>query len=82
MTDPSPQHSSPSTPANSWLVFGRRWLWAISLVVMAAAVGVLVLWLPEGLYLWLKAFHVIAVIAWMAGMLYLPRLFVDRKSVV
>lgn len=43
---------------------------------MAAAVGVLVLWLPEGLYLWLKAFHVIAVIAWMAGMLYLPRLFV------
>ena len=27
-------------------------------------------------YLWLKAFHTIAVIAWMAGMLYLPRLFV------
>ncbi|HEX3483421.1 MAG TPA: protoporphyrinogen oxidase HemJ [Micropepsaceae bacterium] len=27
-------------------------------------------------YSWLKAFHVIAVIAWMAGMLYLPRLFV------
>jgi protoporphyrinogen IX oxidase len=28
------------------------------------------------IYDWLKAFHVIAVIAWMAGMLYLPRLFV------
>jgi putative membrane protein len=27
-------------------------------------------------YPWLKAFHVIAVISWMAGMLYLPRLFV------
>lgn len=27
------------------------------------------------LYLWLKAFHIIAVVAWMAGMLYLPRLF-------
>ncbi len=27
------------------------------------------------LYAWLKAFHIIAVIAWMAGMLYLPRLF-------
>ncbi len=26
-------------------------------------------------YLWLKALHIIAVIAWMAGMLYLPRLF-------
>ena len=28
------------------------------------------------MYEWLKAFHVIAIIAWMAGMLYLPRLFV------
>jgi putative membrane protein len=28
------------------------------------------------LYLWIKAFHIIAVISWMAGMLYLPRLFV------
>jgi putative membrane protein len=36
--------------------------------------------LPTGaefrMLLWLKALHVIAVIAWMAGMLYLPRLFV------
>jgi putative membrane protein len=28
------------------------------------------------LYLWLKALHVIAVIAWMASLLYLPRLMV------
>jgi protoporphyrinogen IX oxidase len=28
------------------------------------------------MYQWLLAFHIIAVIAWMAGMLYLPRLFV------
>lgn len=27
-------------------------------------------------YLWLKAFHVMAVISWMVGMLYMPRLFV------
>ena len=27
-------------------------------------------------YPWFKALHIIAVIAWMAGMLYLPRLFV------
>jgi protoporphyrinogen IX oxidase len=33
------------------------------------------------LYLWLKAFHIIAVIAWMAGMLYLPRLFVYHAAV-
>ncbi len=28
------------------------------------------------MFLWIKALHIIAVIAWMAGMLYLPRLFV------
>jgi putative membrane protein len=28
------------------------------------------------MYEWIKAIHIIAVIAWMAGMLYLPRLFV------
>ncbi len=27
-------------------------------------------------YSWIKALHIISVIAWMAGMLYLPRLFV------
>jgi len=27
-------------------------------------------------YLWIKALHIISVMAWMAGMLYLPRLFV------
>ena len=27
-------------------------------------------------YLWIKALHIIAVISWMAGLLYLPRLFV------
>lgn len=27
-------------------------------------------------YLWLKALHIAAVVAWMAGMMYLPRLFV------
>jgi len=32
-------------------------------------------------YLWIKAFHIIAVIAWMAGMLYLPRLFVYHAEV-
>jgi putative membrane protein len=26
-------------------------------------------------YLWFKAFHIIAIIAWMAGILYLPRLY-------
>lgn len=32
-------------------------------------------WLA-GAYPWIKALHVISIIAWMAGMLYLPRLYV------
>ena len=32
------------------------------------------------MYLWLKALHIIAIIAWMAGMLYLPRLFVYHAA--
>ena len=27
-------------------------------------------------YLWLKVVHIVAVVAWMAGIFYLPRLFV------
>lgn len=33
-------------------------------------------------YEWIKALHVIAVIAWMAGMLYLPRLYVYHAGAV
>jgi protoporphyrinogen IX oxidase len=32
-------------------------------------------------YPWIKALHVVAVIAWMAGLLYLPRLFVYHTQV-
>ena len=32
-------------------------------------------WLTP-LYPWIKALHIVSVIAWMAGLLYLPRLFV------
>ena len=31
-------------------------------------------------YPWIKAFHVVSVIAWMAGLLYLPRLFVYHAA--
>jgi protoporphyrinogen IX oxidase len=32
------------------------------------------------MYLWVKALHVLAIISWMAGLLYLPRLFVYHCS--
>jgi protoporphyrinogen IX oxidase len=55
----------------------RKWLRAgIGLAVTGMIVGLLLLWQPSWLYLWLKAFHVVAIISWMAGMLYLPRLFI------
>jgi putative membrane protein len=36
---------------------------------------------PMDYYTWLKALHVMAIIAWMAGLLYLPRLFVYHSGV-
>ena len=50
---------------------------AIVAIAIFAALMALLFWLlPDGFYPWAKAIHVIAVISWMAGMLYLPRLFV------
>jgi putative membrane protein len=49
---------------------------AIAIGIFVVLTGLLFYFDPENLYLWAKAIHVIAVISWMAGMLYLPRLFV------
>lgn len=38
-------------------------------------------WLAAA-YPWIKALHIISVMAWMAGMLYLPRLFVYHADAV
>lgn len=43
------------------------------LILIAMAIFVL---RPEDRYLWAKALHVISVISWMAGLLYMPRLFI------
>lgn len=53
---------------------------AMALIVFAVIVVGLVVLDPPNLYLWIKAAHVIAVISWMAGMLYLPRLFVYHTA--
>jgi putative membrane protein len=70
MQEPAPSRQ-PSSP----------WLRAIvALAITAALIVALLLWRPTALYVWLKAAHIIAVIAWMAGMLYLPRLFVYHAA--
>lgn len=53
----------------------------IALGILAILVGIIFLLAPGDLYLWIKALHVIAVIAWLAGMLYLPRIFVYHAQV-
>ena len=53
----------------------------IALVVTGLLAGGLILFAPASGLLWIKALHVIAVISWMAGMLYLPRLFVYHTGV-
>lgn len=53
--------------------WGQMAVWVAALVV---ATVLLFLYAPDSFYPWAKALHIIAVISWMAGMLYLPRLFV------
>jgi putative membrane protein len=48
----------------------------VGIAVLVVLTALLYFVAPDGFYLWAKAIHVLAVIAWMAGMLYLPRLLV------
>jgi protoporphyrinogen IX oxidase len=38
-------------------------------------------WTGQVMFLWIKSLHVLAIISWMAGLLYLPRLFVYHSQV-
>lgn len=61
----------PNSSSNS---AGVRAYIAIACFIVVAGI----IWFLElgDLYSWLKVFHLIAVISWMAGLVYLPRLFV------
>ena len=48
----------------------------VSVAIAAGVMAALILWWPLRWYRWILALHIVAVISWMAGMLYLPRLFV------
>lgn len=49
---------------------------ALALAGTGLVLALAILVVGDDAYLWIKAAHVIAVISWMAGMLYLPRLFI------
>ena len=54
---------------------------AIALGLTAALTALLIYGVDARFYDWMKALHVMAIIAWMAGMFYLPRLFVYHCQV-
>jgi putative membrane protein len=49
---------------------------AVAIGLTVLGIAALILLLGDAAYMWIKAVHVVAIISWMAGMLYLPRLFV------
>ena len=53
---------------------GRRA--GIALVIAVALTTLVIMIWGAAAYDWIKAVHVIAVMSWMAGLLYLPRLFI------
>jgi putative membrane protein len=48
----------------------------VALLVTVAITAATMLVFGQAAYDWIKAVHVIAIISWMAGLLYLPRLFI------
>ncbi|UVK39646.1 protoporphyrinogen oxidase HemJ [Mesorhizobium sp. AR10] len=48
----------------------------VGIAVLVVLTALLYFLAPDAFYPWAKAIHVLAVISWMAGMLYLPRLLV------
>jgi protoporphyrinogen IX oxidase len=66
--------SAGQTEATTGARLGRRVGMALAGFCLVAG---MLFWVEPGdLYVWVKALHVIAVISWMAGLLYLPRLFI------
>lgn len=50
----------------------------IGLLGLAAIMALLYVIDNDRFYLWMTAAHVLAIISWMAGLLYLPRLFINH----
>nr|CAD6601707.1 protoporphyrinogen oxidase HemJ [Rhizobium sp. TCK] len=48
----------------------------VAIGIFVALIAVLYVFQPDSFGLWMKALHIIAVISWMAGLFYLPRLFI------
>jgi putative membrane protein len=75
MKEPEDMPTAGVSGRNSWKKA------AVALGVFLAIAGSVFLFAADNVYLWFKAFHIMAVIAWMAGLFYLPRLFIYHFDV-
>lgn len=66
----------PPTPTNATASANPAKRAAIAIAITVAATAAAMVLMGDAVYPWVKAVHVIAIISWMAGMLYLPRLFI------
>jgi putative membrane protein len=70
-------NSPKPTSASGALAASRA---AVALMVFVGVFAAIYWLQPDNFLLYVKAFHVIAVISWMAGLLYLPRLFIYHSE--
>ncbi|MEL6298168.1 MAG: protoporphyrinogen oxidase HemJ [Pseudomonadota bacterium] len=66
-------------PASGFLKTpGGRAAMALAVTVVLTLAAIVIM--GDAAYLWIKAVHVVAVMSWMAGLLYLPRIFVYHSD--
>lgn len=66
---------------NSAKVGRKAQIRAVTALLIFCAIGLWLFWLgADQAYLWIKALHIIAVMSWMAGLLYMPRLFIYHSD--
>ena len=54
----------------------------VALSVFVVVLAAIYVTRPDDFILYIKAFHVVAVMSWMAGLLYMPRLFIYHSDAV
>jgi protoporphyrinogen IX oxidase len=78
VSEPEGSGAEKATSAPEGRKAARRAAFWIVTVVVLAVLGIL--FQPPWLYDWLKVLHVVALISWMVGLFYLPRLFVYHSD--
>lgn len=78
MSEPDDMTTGKATSASEGRKAARRAAFWIVTVVVLAILGFV--YQPPWLYDWLKVLHLVALISWMVGLFYLPRIFVYHSD--